>query len=308
VSDEQPRNPLWLYLLVGGACALTVLLSIYVATQRPSLKRGGDAERSGNADTPGTDGPTDAASGAHAHGVTAEITAGGTSVTRTLPALGFRLTGAESLDERIPPGAFTARFIVHFDPGAVRQAIFGADLQGGQLTVKRLTIDGADIILTDAAGDTPRRAMSSAITPVRLARGTETLVYEFVRTDPSVPAVLRALWRPMDSSVALPLPSDGADPVGDAVVRGRVLFQTLRCASCHPSRNEAVHARLDVAPGPNLDEVGSRVRPDWLRSWLREPAAVKGGTTMPRVAPADARDEQWVEDLTHFLVARGGPL
>jgi len=239
VSNDQPRNPAWLYLVVVAACATTVLLSIFIARQRPQFQRGNDSNGSvvdgsgGTAPDPG--GPTP-----RAPGVTAELTAGAVTVTRTLPALGFRLTGAESLDERIAPGNFTARFTVVFDPGAVRQATFGADIQGGQLTVRRRTADGDEVVLTDAAGEKPRRAMSSAIQPVRLTRGAETFVYEFVRTDPAIPATLRALWRPMNSSVALPLPSDGADPVGDAALRGRVLFQSLRCASCHTSNNEAV--------------------------------------------------------------------
>ncbi|MCP3903768.1 MAG: c-type cytochrome [Planctomycetes bacterium] len=303
VEAPPETNPVWASLAFGGAGAITVLFSIYVAISMPGLtptawqlEPAGDAEAS----------PSGIA--ARTRGVTAELTNGTVTVTRALPALGFRLAGDESLDERIGPGAFTGTFTVTFDPGAVRQTLIGADFQGGQLTVRRRTDDGDEIVLTDAAGERPRRSMSSPITPVSLTRGEETFVYEFVRTDPSVPAALRALWRPMESSVALPLPSDGADPAGDAAVRGRALFQSLRCASCHASGDEAVHARLDVAPAPDLLAIGERARPDWIRSWLRDPTTVKPGTSMPSVAPLGATNEQWIEDLTHFLVARGGPL
>ncbi|MDZ4687086.1 MAG: c-type cytochrome, partial [Planctomycetaceae bacterium] len=58
---------------------------------------------------------------------------------------------------------------------------------------------------------------------------------------------------------------------------------------------------------PVLDDVGSRVRLDWLRKFLAEPHATKPGTSMPdllgHVAPDQRRAH--VESLLHYLATTG---
>lgn len=77
----------------------------------------------------------------------------------------------------------------------------------------------------------------------------------------------------------------------DLLEEGAVLLGELRCARCHRSES-------DAPPGPVLDGVGSRARPEYLRRWLASPHEVKPGTTMPDVGVGAA-----VEALTHFLVS-----
>ncbi|MEQ1858665.1 MAG: c-type cytochrome [Chthoniobacteraceae bacterium] len=74
---------------------------------------------------------------------------------------------------------------------------------------------------------------------------------------------------------------------------GDVLLSELHCANCHRSDQIAAHA------GPSLAGVGSRVRVDFLRRWIADPASVKPGTTMPALK-ADAAS---IEAITHFLAS-----
>lgn len=86
---------------------------------------------------------------------------------------------------------------------------------------------------------------------------------------------------------------------------GRLLVQELNCLSCHHGPNDLT----SVAPkkAPVLDDVGSRVRPEWLRGYLTDPQQVKPGSTMPHVMASVAEADRMaaVEALTHFLASTG---
>ncbi len=86
---------------------------------------------------------------------------------------------------------------------------------------------------------------------------------------------------------------------------GRLLVQELNCLACHRGPNDLTA----VAPkkAPVLDDVGSRVRPEWLRGYLTDPQQVKPGTTMPHVMDAvpEADRSAAIEALTHFLASTG---
>ena len=86
---------------------------------------------------------------------------------------------------------------------------------------------------------------------------------------------------------------------------GRLLLQELNCLSCHSGAKELTA----VAPkkAPVLDEIGSRVRAEWLREFLTDPQRVKPGTTMPHVVESipEADRPAAVEALTHFLASTG---
>ncbi|MDT8408426.1 MAG: c-type cytochrome [Wenzhouxiangellaceae bacterium] len=56
---------------------------------------------------------------------------------------------------------------------------------------------------------------------------------------------------------------------------GDNLFRTKGCSGCH-----AIAAQGGQV-GPKLDAVGDRYSAEWLYKWLKDPAAVKPGTTMP---------------------------
>ncbi|MCH8922297.1 MAG: cytochrome c1 [Planctomycetes bacterium] len=95
---------------------------------------------------------------------------------------------------------------------------------------------------------------------------------------------------------------------GDAALGGRLLLGELNCASCHKA-DKATAALIANKQAPILDEVGARVRPQYLRRFLADPQAVKPGTTMPNLfatLPAAER-KQTVEALVHYLASTAKP-
>ncbi|HZD51486.1 MAG TPA: cytochrome c, partial [Woeseiaceae bacterium] len=66
-------------------------------------------------------------------------------------------------------------------------------------------------------------------------------------------------------------------------VRGASLFQEKGCAACHSINGQGGQV------GPTLDAVGDRYTAEWIYEWLRNPAAVKPGTIMPKL---DLTDEE----------------
>ena len=92
----------------------------------------------------------------------------------------------------------------------------------------------------------------------------------------------------------------------DAVSGGLLLLGELNCVSCHQG-DEAIAALVQKKQAPILDEVGSRVRPEFLREFLMNPQRSKPGTTMPNLFAGTADEEraQKVEALVHFLASTG---
>ena len=89
----------------------------------------------------------------------------------------------------------------------------------------------------------------------------------------------------------------------DDVAAGQVLLAELGCAHCHTGLPPQ---SLAPKQAPRLDEVGSRVSPDYLRRYLADPTMVHRGTTMPDVLGQRSPDERRAiaTALTHFLIAR----
>jgi mono/diheme cytochrome c family protein len=84
------------------------------------------------------------------------------------------------------------------------------------------------------------------------------------------------------------------------VEHGRQLFYSkYACQSCH-----IVDSKTDKGyVGPTLTQVGSRLTSAWVYSWLRNPLALRPGTTEPNqnLSDDDARA------LTAFLLSLKGP-
>ncbi|RPI80968.1 MAG: DUF1080 domain-containing protein, partial [Planctomycetaceae bacterium] len=95
-----------------------------------------------------------------------------------------------------------------------------------------------------------------------------------------------------------------ASTPSDNAVGGRFLLSELNCAACH-----AATPRLTGVPrpAPILDDVGHRVHPEWLVSYLTDPHATKPGTVMPdrlRHLP-EAEQKSTALALAHFLASTG---
>jgi cytochrome c oxidase subunit 2 len=77
------------------------------------------------------------------------------------------------------------------------------------------------------------------------------------------------------------------------VVDGRRVFETAACINCHTIRGTAANGRF----GPDLTHLMSRATiasgaaentAESLRSWLRDPDAIKPGSLMPAMKLSDA--------------------
>lgn len=105
----------------------------------------------------------------------------------------------------------------------------------------------------------------------------------------------------LDAGVALPgLEAAQLEPR----LKGLALIEELNCVACHQGDPDLV-ARSRKAP--RLSDVGSRVNPAHLESFIREPHAAKPGTTMPDVLSGlDAEGRARVaRSITHFLLSLG---
>lgn len=90
------------------------------------------------------------------------------------------------------------------------------------------------------------------------------------------------------------------------VQAGRLLMAELKCAACHGGLAQDIRFEKTA---PNLNEVGARVSPDFLRSFLVSPSTAHPGTTMPDIldSKTDAEKQAIAESLTHFLLAQSRP-
>jgi mono/diheme cytochrome c family protein len=88
----------------------------------------------------------------------------------------------------------------------------------------------------------------------------------------------------------------------DPELKGQVLIEELNCAACHAG-DASIKARSKKAP--RLAEVGSRVNPSYLESFILNPHATKPGTTMPDVLASlgTAERKPAAVELTHYLLS-----
>jgi len=90
----------------------------------------------------------------------------------------------------------------------------------------------------------------------------------------------------------------------DALRGGQLLLSELNCTSCHQVEAAAKDWILP-RPAPRLEELSSRVRPEYLIEYLAHPHVDKAGTVMPDLLatlPAAERKAAG-EALAHFLIS-----
>ena len=88
----------------------------------------------------------------------------------------------------------------------------------------------------------------------------------------------------------------------DPELKGLVLIEELNCAACHTG-DSPLPGRSRKAP--RLFAVGSRVNPNYLAAFIRNPHETKPGTTMPDVMTQLSAEEKGkvATSLTHFLLS-----
>ncbi len=120
--------------------------------------------------------------------------------------------------------------------------------------------------------------------------------------DSAVAAVTAFVWDRARDSAAAPIPVQG-----DAK-RGREVFRVSGCLACHNlapysaderaelerdfQADEALRLRVTNEHGPNLRGVASKVTPEWLYAWIKDPQDYWSETRMPnlRLSDQDAAD------------------
>ena len=85
-----------------------------------------------------------------------------------------------------------------------------------------------------------------------------------------------------------------ADPTAGASLYGESF-----CASCHATQNAAGNL-VGGDLGPELTAVGTKVKPEWLTAWLRDPKTYDGATSMPHYRFTD----QQLALLSGFLESK----
>jgi len=77
---------------------------------------------------------------------------------------------------------------------------------------------------------------------------------------------------------------------------GRLLYNELGCVNCHGGETG-----LPAMKGPALATVTQRVRSEWLRKFIADPASVHPGAVMPQVLAK--ADEQTLVAIEHYLAS-----
>jgi cytochrome c1 len=80
---------------------------------------------------------------------------------------------------------------------------------------------------------------------------------------------------------------------------GASLYGESFCASCHAVQNAAGNV-VGGDVGPELTRIGSKVKPEWLQTWVRNPRVYDPPTGMPHYRFSDSQ----VATLTGFLLAK----
>ncbi len=84
---------------------------------------------------------------------------------------------------------------------------------------------------------------------------------------------------------------------------GRILLTELNCVRCHTTPDLPASG---AKSGPDLSQVGSRVRVSWLKQYLADPQKAKPGTTMPHLLGGPGGAEK-TEALVQYLASTGTP-
>jgi len=99
----------------------------------------------------------------------------------------------------------------------------------------------------------------------------------------------------------------GVSKIGNAE-NGKKLFGSIGCLGCHHIDDYKPVSEIDEAAeyqsgrnfGPDLSTVGSKLSPEWLNQWLKNPKNYWPETRMPNLRLSDSE----VADLTAYLMSK----
>lgn len=221
------------------------------------------------------------------------------------PSAAFRLVAGESIHPELGARGWTATYrgaVGISEAGTYR---FGVEAEGGDATLTAIDAGGRE--LGRAAAKAGKRG-ASAWVPLDL--GDVTLVVTFERAARG-DGRLRTTWEqqpgetggfrtePIPSS-AVRVPASFESFAKDGILArdGRAMLERKGCTNCH-ARDAVTEAAVGLREAPVLDALAGRIRPDWVRRWLADPAAVRPGTDMPHVP--DGAAPETVDDIVQYL-------
>lgn len=93
--------------------------------------------------------------------------------------------------------------------------------------------------------------------------------------------------------------------VGGDKENGKVLMETIGCVACHSIAgiNQELNDKVNSRKGPYLVHLGSKLDPDWLVSWLKQPKHYSEETIMPSFRLTDKE----ANDIASYLLASRNP-
>jgi cbb3-type cytochrome oxidase cytochrome c subunit len=93
-----------------------------------------------------------------------------------------------------------------------------------------------------------------------------------------------------------------AGKASDPADQGELRFRQMFCSTCHSLSVTRAGVTMLIGGdiGPELTKVGSKVNPDWLVAWLRDPQAYLPHSKMPRYQWSDAD----LYDVTQYISKR----
>ena len=94
-------------------------------------------------------------------------------------------------------------------------------------------------------------------------------------------------------------------PVAGDTIRGKALVERVGCRGCHVvGEGDAAERAYDYRSfGPDLNQVGSKVKPGWLFAWLKDPKDYFPETRMPNLRLTDPE----AADITAYLMTLKNP-
>lgn len=107
-----------------------------------------------------------------------------------------------------------------------------------------------------------------------------------------------------------------ATPIdGQYLAPGRKLFESYQCAKCHPAGPVRLGDEVSASDlAPDLAMASSRLKPEWIIDWLRDPSKLQPGTRMPTffyegkgpdVSVFDGNAEEQIKALKTYVWSLG---
>jgi mono/diheme cytochrome c family protein len=199
----------------------------------------------------------------------------------------------------LPPGPFRATWEGDLNLPFRGECTFSAEGRG---TIKvevndKPALEGSGEDLSTSSGKT-----------AKLKKGANKLVVTY-DSPPSGDAFLRLSWTPEDSPRE-PLPPDvlthdaSLEPLNDGVRlrAGRELLANLRCIKCHAPASPIGGMPELSTDAPDLADIGSRLRLDWMARWISDPRSLRPTATMPKMFHGGAGQAR---DVAAYLSSLG---